>query len=149
MNFEKTLVIVKPDSFSNRNIGKVISEFEVENLRVIGAKMLLLNEEEASEFYAEHLGKPFWEPLLDFMTSNPILVLAISGENAIVRSRQLIGKTNPAIADPGTIRRKYASDNRHNAVHGSDSPESAKRELEFFFPDGEGIFSWEDKEYFL
>lgn len=149
MSFEMTLVIVKPDAFSRRLIGKAISELEGENLRIMGAKMLRLEREDAYRFYAEHTHKPFYEPLTDFMTSNPIIVLAIGGENAVIRTRELIGKTEPKDANPGTIRRKYAQNHRHNVVHGSDSPESARRELEFFFPDGKDIFEWEDKEYFL
>lgn len=140
MNLERTLIIIKPDTFSKKLAGKVIAELEEAMLKPVGAKMILLNTEQAKKFYAEHKGKDFYEPLVEFMTSNPVMVIVFEGEDAISRARTLIGATDPADAEEGTIRRRWAQDGRHNIIHGSDSVQSAEREIEFFFPDSQQIF---------
>lgn len=147
MNLERTLIIIKPDTFSKKLAGKVIAELEEAGLKPVGAKMILLNTEQAKKFYAEHKGKDFYELLVEFMTSNPVMVIVFEGEDAISRARTLMGATDPANAEEGTIRRRWAQDGRHNIIHGSDSVQSAGREIEFFFPDSQHIFPWEDKEY--
>lgn len=140
MNLERTLIIIKPDTFSKKLAGKVIAELEEAMLKPVGAKMILLNTEQAKKFYTEHKGKDFYEPLVEFMTSNPVMVIVFEGEDAISRARTLIGATDPADAEEGTIRRRWAQDGRHNIIHGSDSVQSAEREIEFFFPDSQQIF---------
>ncbi|GAL11229.1 nucleoside diphosphate kinase [Vibrio astriarenae] len=137
MALERTFSIVKPDAVKRDLIGEIYNRIEKAGLRIVAAKMLHLNEEQASGFYAEHEGKPFFDDLKAFMTSGPIMVQVLEGENAICRYRELMGKTNPEEAACGTIRSDYALSMRHNSVHGSDSPESAAREIEFFFPSAE------------
>jgi nucleoside-diphosphate kinase len=146
MNQERTLIIIKPDALSKKVGGRIISAFEENNLRLVGAKFIHLGREQVEQFYAEHRGKEFYEPLVQFMTSNPCLAMAWEGPDAIKRAREVIGATDPAQAKEGTVRRNYATDNRHNAVHGSDSVKSAEREIAFFFTAAE-IFDWEDKIY--
>ncbi|MGM0567790.1 MAG: nucleoside-diphosphate kinase [Elusimicrobiota bacterium] len=144
---EKTLIIIKPDAFMKKVAGKVISLFEEKGFIMLGARLLKINKDRAGEFYREHEGKHFYGPLVDFMSSNPSLVMVWGGENVIKKSREIIGNTDPQKAREATIRGRWASDGRHNIVHGSDSSESAKREIEFFFPSGEGVYSREEKEY--
>ncbi len=142
MTQERTLTIVKPDAVANNDIGNILALVEDNGLRIIAAKMLHLSVTEAEELYAEHHGRPFYEPLLDFMTSGPVLVQALEGENAIKVMRDLMGATNPKEATEGTIRKLYATptlkgDIHENAIHGSDSVESAQREIDFFFKESE------------
>jgi nucleoside-diphosphate kinase len=137
MALERTFSIVKPDAVRRNLIGEIYNRIEKAGLKIIAAKMVHLTEEQASGFYAEHEGKPFFPPLKEFMTSGPIMVQVLEGEDAIFRYRELMGKTNPEEAACGTIRADYAESMRYNSVHGSDSPESAAREIEFFFPASE------------
>ncbi|EMI7259699.1 nucleoside-diphosphate kinase [Vibrio alginolyticus] len=140
MALERTFSIIKPDALERNLIGEIYNRIEKAGLRIIAAKMVHLTEDQASGFYAEHEGKEFFPPLKEFMTSGPIMVQVLEGENAIARYRELMGKTNPEEAACGTLRADYALSMRHNSVHGSDSPESAAREIEFFFPESE-VFS--------
>ena len=140
MALEKTFSIVKPDAVERNLIGEIYQRIEKAGLRIGAAKMVHLTEEQASGFYAEHEGKPFFPALKEFMTSGPIMVQVLEGEEAIHRYRELMGKTNPDEAACGTLRADYALNMRLNSVHGSDSPESAAREIEFFFP-GSEVFS--------
>lgn len=140
MPIERTLCIIKPDAVGKNAAGEILSRIEKAGLRVIAGRMKWLDTGEAEGFYAEHRGKPFYEGLIEFMTSGPIIVLALEGENAIERYRELMGPTNSPEAAPGTIRRDYGENNRRNAVHGSDSESSARREIGYFFEPGE-IFS--------
>ena len=130
---EKTLSIIKPDAVSKNIIGKIISRFEDNGLEIIAAKLIRLSDDEASGFYAEHQGKPFFNALKDFMTSGPVFIQVLQGENAISRNRELMGDTDPAKAEVGSIRSDFASSIDANAVHGSDSKESAEREINYFF----------------
>lgn len=133
MAVERTLSIIKPDAVGKDIIGKIYSRFETNGLRIVAAKMLRLDDAVAGGFYAEHEGRPFYPALIEFMTSGPVVVQVLEGENAIARNRELMGATNPAEADEGTIRADFASSIDANAVHGSDSPESAAREIAYFF----------------
>lgn len=133
MSLERTLSIVKPDAVGKNLIGEIYSRFEREGLKIIALRMLHLSREEAEGFYAEHKGKGFFEPLMEFMTSGPICVQVLEGEEAIQTNRTLMGATNPQEADPGTIRADFASTVDANAVHGSDSATSAAREIAYFF----------------
>ncbi|EJL6394675.1 nucleoside-diphosphate kinase [Vibrio navarrensis] len=137
MALERTFSIIKPDAVERNLIGEIYHRIEKAGLRIIAAKMVQLDDEQASGFYAEHEGKAFFQPLKEFMTSGPIMVQVLEGENAIARYRELMGKTNPEEAACGTIRADYALSMRHNSVHGSDSPASAEREIAFFFPESE------------
>ena len=133
MAIEQTLSIIKPDAVGKNVIGKIISRFEDNNLNLVAGKLIHLTDELASGFYAEHDGKPFFKNLKKFMTFGPVFVQVLEGENAVQRNRDLMGSTNPQDADPGTIRADFAKSIDANAVHGSDSIESAKREIEYFF----------------
>ena len=133
MSVERTLSIIKPDAVGKNVIGEIVSRFEKGGLKVIAMKMLQLNEESAGGFYAEHKERPFFKDLMEFMTSGPVIVQALEGENAIARNRELMGATNPADADPGTIRADFAQSIDANAVHGSDSLENAAIEIDYFF----------------
>ncbi|EGQ8023902.1 nucleoside-diphosphate kinase [Vibrio vulnificus] len=137
MALERTFSIIKPDAVERNLIGEIYHRIEKAGLRIIAAKMVHLNDEQASGFYAEHEGKEFFPALKEFMTSGPIMVQVLEGENAIARYRELMGKTNPEEAACGTIRADYALSMRHNSVHGSDSLASAAREVAFFFPESE------------
>jgi len=134
---QTTLSIIKPDAISKNIIGKVIERFEDAGLKIVASKMVKLDKERASGFYAEHEGKPFFEKLVNYMISGPVIVQVIFGENAILRNRELMGNTDPTKADPGTIRADFADSIDANAVHGSDSEDSAKREISYFFNDDE------------
>ena len=134
---QTTLSIIKPDAVSKNVIGKVIERFEDAGLRIVASKMIKLDKEKASGFYAEHEGKAFFEKLVNYMISGPVIVQVIFGENAILKNRELMGNTDPSKADPGTIRAAFADSIDANAVHGSDSEESAKREISYFFKDDE------------
>lgn len=137
MAVERTLSIIKPDAVSKNLIGEITRRFEQGGLRVVAAKMVHLTREQAQGFYAVHKDKPFFNDLVAFMTSGPILVQVLEGENAIARNREIMGATDPRKAAPGTIRADFATDVQENAVHGSDSPQTAKAEIEFFFRNGE------------
>jgi nucleoside-diphosphate kinase len=137
MAVERTLSIVKPDAVSKNAIGAIWSRFEANGLSIVAAKMLRLSPEQAGGFYAEHEGRPFYQDLVAFMTSGPVTVQVLEGENAIAKNREIMGATNPAEAAPGTIRADFASSIDANAVHGSDSPESASREIAYFFAPSE------------
>ena len=134
MSVQRTLSIIKPDAVKKNVIGEIISRFESNGLKLVAAKLIHLNDELASGFYAEHEGRPFFEDLKKFMTSGPVFVQVLEGENAISLNRELMGDTDPKQAAPGTIRADYANSIDANAVHGSDSPESAAREINYFFP---------------
>ena len=134
---ERTLSIIKPDAVQKKLIGKISSRFEDGGLRVVATKMLHLDHEMAGGFYAEHKGRPFYEGLIGFMTSGPILVQVLEGEDAVALNRKLMGATDPREAEAGTIRADFASSIDANAVHGSDSIESAQREICYFFEDRE------------
>jgi nucleoside-diphosphate kinase len=131
---EQTLSMIKPNAVSAGNIGAIISTFENAGLKVVAMRMMYLSKREAETFYAEHDGKPFFERLVTFMSSGPMCALVLEGENVIEKNRELMGATDPAKAAPGTLRALYARSMTQNAVHGSDSIESAKREIAFFFP---------------
>ena len=133
MSIERTLSIIKPDAVAKNVIGKIISRFEENNLFLVAGKLVHLSDQMASGFYAEHEGKPFFNDLKKFMTSGPVFVQVLEGENAVQKNRDLMGSTNPKEAAPGTIRADFANSIDANAVHGSDSVESAKREIEYFF----------------
>ncbi|MEC7994074.1 MAG: nucleoside-diphosphate kinase [Pseudomonadota bacterium] len=133
MAVERTLSIVKPDAVARNLIGEIYSRFEKGGLRIVASKMLRLSEEQAAGFYAEHDGKPFFNDLCSYMRSGPVMVQVLEGEDAIATNRRLMGATNPAEAAPGTIRADFAESIDANAVHGSDAPESAAREIAFFF----------------
>ena len=130
---EMTLSIIKPDAVSKNVIGKILQRFEDAGLKIVASKMLHLSVEKARGFYAEHEGKPFFKALVEFMTSGPVIVQVLAGENAITLNRELMGNTNPKEAEAGTIRADFAESIDANAVHGSDSPISAQREIEYFF----------------
>ena len=137
MAIEKTLSIIKPDAVGKNLIGKIISRFEDNGLCVVAAKLIHLSDDMASGFYAEHEGKPFFDDLKKFMTSGPVFVQVLEGENAVQLNRDLMGSTNPQEASPGTIRADFANSIDANAVHGSDSNENAQKEIAFFFTDAE------------
>lgn len=134
MATERTLTIIKPDAFAAGHIGDIIRIFESNHLTIKAARLVNLTRKEAEGFYAVHRGKGFFESLTNFMSSGPALAMVLEGEDAISRLRKLMGATNPANADGGTIRKLYAQDIEHNAVHGSDAPETAAFEISYFFP---------------
>ena len=133
MASELTFSIIKPDAVRKNKIGEILARFESAGLKIVAARLEHLSSEKAQGFYAEHQDKPFFEDLIKFMTSGPCLLQVLEGENAINLNRELMGATNPQEAIEGTIRRDFAESIDANAVHGSDSPASAKREIEFFF----------------
>ena len=136
MAIETTLVLVKPDGVSRGLCGEIVARFERRGYELRGARLLKITKALANQHYAEHKGKPFFRDLVDFITSGPVLALAVSGEDAIAGVRGLMGPTHPKDAAPGTIRGDYATLLGENVVHGSDSKASARRELRLFFPDG-------------
>lgn len=137
MAIERTFSIIKPDAVAKNNIGKIYSRFESNGLRIVASKMVRLTAETAGGFYAEHAERPFFPDLIQFMTSGPVMVQVLEGEGAVAKNRELMGATNPKEADAGTIRADFAESIDANAVHGSDSPESAAREIAYFFETGE------------
>jgi nucleoside-diphosphate kinase len=137
MAIEKTLSIIKPDAVSKNIVGKIISRFEENGLYLVAGKLIQLDDEMASGFYAGHEGRPFFNDLKTFMTSGPVFVQVLEGEGAILKNRELMGNTNPQEAAPGTIRADFAKSIDANAVHGSDSETSAVREINYFFKDEE------------
>ncbi|MCS4503830.1 nucleoside-diphosphate kinase [Arhodomonas aquaeolei] len=137
MAVERTLSIVKPDAVAKNAIGEIYSRFEKAGLQIVGAKMLHLSREQAEGFYAVHRERPFFDALVSFMTSGPVMVQVLEGDDAIRKNREIMGATNPAEAAAGTIRHDLAETIDANAVHGSDAAETAKTEIEFFFGDDE------------
>jgi nucleoside-diphosphate kinase len=136
---ERTLILVKPDAFARNLTGEIIARFEVKGLRLAAMKLMTMTRELAEQHYAEHEGKPFFEELVSFITSGPLVAMVLEGEEAVKAARQVIGATNPLEASPGSIRGDYAISVGQNMVHGSDSPESGTREVGLFFPElGEG-----------
>ena len=133
MAIQRTLSIIKPDAVAKNIIGEIISRFEKNDLKIIAAKLTTLSDSEAGGFYAEHEGKPFYNDLIAFMTSGPVFIQVLEGQDAIMKNRDLMGNTDPSKADPGTIRADFAQTIDANAVHGSDSEKSAEREITFFF----------------
>ena len=136
METQKTLSIIKPDAVKRNLIGKILSRFEENGLKIAAARMMHLSEAQAKEFYAVHKERPFFKDLVAFMVSGPVVVQVLEGENAILKNRELMGATNPADADAGTIRADFAKTVDENAVHGSDAPETAEVEIDYFFPEG-------------
>ncbi|MGD8514733.1 MAG: nucleoside-diphosphate kinase [Granulosicoccaceae bacterium] len=136
MAIERTLSIIKPDAVAKNVIGDIYSRFEKAGLRIVAAKMLQLSREQAEGFYAVHKERPFFNDLVDFMVSGPVMVQVLEGEDAIAKNRELMGATNPQDAAAGTIRADFAETVDENAVHGSDAPETARVEIEYFFPEG-------------
>jgi nucleoside-diphosphate kinase len=134
MAIERTLSIIKPDAVAKNVIGRIYQRFEDVGLKIVAARMAYLSEREAGEFYAVHRERPFFKDLVKFMTSGPVMVQVLEGENAIAKNRELMGATDPKKADPGTIRADFAESIDANAVHGSDAPETAAAEVAFFFP---------------
>jgi nucleoside-diphosphate kinase len=132
---ERTLILVKPDAFARNLTGEIIARFERKGLRLVALQQMTMTRRMAEQHYAEHVGKPFFEELVVFITSGPLVAMALEGEQAVAAARQVIGATNPLEASPGSIRGDYAIEVGQNMVHGSDSPESGVRELGLFFPD--------------
>ena len=137
MAIERTISIIKPDAVAKNVIGEIYARFEKAGLRIVAAKMLHLGKEQAGQFYAVHKERPFYGELIDYMTSGPIMVQVLEGENAVAKNREVMGATNPKDAAPGTIRADFATDITENAVHGSDAAETAREEIAFFFKDNE------------
>ena len=133
MAVERTISIIKPDAVAKNVIGQIYARFEKAGLRIVAAKMMHLTREQAGEFYAVHKERPFYGELVDYMTSGPIMVQVLEGEEAVAKNREVMGATNPKDAAPGTIRADFATDITENAVHGSDAAETAKNEIAFFF----------------
>jgi nucleoside-diphosphate kinase len=133
MAIERTFSIIKPDAVAKNVIGEIVSRFEKNGLHIVAAKMLQLSQEQAEGFYAEHKERGFFKDLVSFMTSGPVVVQVLEGENAVLKNRELMGATNPKEAAAGTIRADFAVSIDENAVHGSDAPESAAREIAYFF----------------
>jgi nucleoside-diphosphate kinase len=132
---ERTLILVKPDAFARNLTGEIIARFERKGLRLVALKLMTMTRDLAASHYAEHVGKGFYEELVSFITSGPLVAMVLEGESAVVAARQVIGATNPLEATTGSIRGDYAISVGQNMVHGSDSPESGAREVALFFPD--------------
>lgn len=137
MTVQKTLSIIKPDAVGKNVVGGIISKLEQGGLKVVAAKMVHLSQNQAESFYDIHKERPFFKDLVTFMTSGPVLVMALEGENAVQKNRDIMGATNPKDAASGTIRKEFAETIDENAVHGSDSAENAEREIKFFFSNGD------------
>ena len=137
MTIQRTLSIIKPDATSKNIIGKIIDRFEENGLKVVAGKLIHMDQAKAAGFYAEHEGRPFFPNLVEYMTSAPVFVQVLEGDNAVLKNRELMGATNPSEAEPGTIRADFAETIDANAVHGSDSEDSAAREISYFFDDSE------------
>ncbi len=135
MSVEQTLSIIKPDGVQKNLIGEIYGRFEKAGLEVVAARMMHLTQEQAEGFYAVHKERPFFNDLVSYMTSGPVIVQALSGEGAVAKNRELMGATNPADADPGTIRADYAASIEENIVHGSDAAETAAVEIAYYFGD--------------
>jgi len=139
---ERTFVAIKPDAVQRGLIGEILQRFEKKGFKILGLKFVLLDRETAEEHYAEHIGKPFYEKLVKFITSGPIVVMVIKGKNAVEVSRRMMGATDPSKADNGTIRADYAQIMERNIIHGSDSAESAEREIKIHFKESELVEDW-------
>ena len=137
MAIERTFSIIKPHATKRNLTGKIIDRFESNGLRIIASKRIHMTREQAGGFYAVHKERPFYNDLVDFMVSGPVVVQVLEGENAIAKNREIMGATNPAEADEGTIRKDFAESIDANSVHGSDAPETAAEEIKFFFTDDE------------
>ncbi len=137
MAIERTLSIVKPDAVAKNVIGRIYAQFEDAGLTIIAARMTHLSQEQAEGFYSVHKERPFYNDLVSFMTSGPVMIQVLEGEGAIAKNRELMGATNPTDAAPGTIRALFANNVEENSVHGSDAPETARAEIEFFFSERE------------
>lgn len=137
MSIERTLSIIKPDGVEKNLIGEIYRRFEQAGLQIVAAKMLHLSKQQAEGFYAVHKDRPFFPDLVRYMTSGPVIVQVLEGENAIQKNREIMGATNPADAAPGTIRADFAKSIEENVVHGSDGPDTAAVEVEYFFIEGE------------
>ena len=133
MAIEKTLSILKPDAVAKNVIGEIYTKLEQGGLKIVAARMVHLSKQRAEQFYAVHKERPFFSELVDFMVSGPVMVQVLEGDNAVARNREIMGATDPAQADPGTIRAEFANEVTENAVHGSDSAENAANEIAFFF----------------
>ena len=137
MTIQRTLSIIKPDATSKNIIGKIIDRFEENGLKVVAGKLIHMDQAKAAGFYAEHEGRPFFPNLVEYMTSAPVFIQVLEGDNAVLKNRELMGATNPSEADPGTIRADFAETIDANAVHGADSEDSAAREKAYFFDESE------------
>ena len=133
MAVEQTLSIIKPDAVARNVIGEITTRFEKAGLRIVAARLTLLSRPQAERFYAIHAERPFFADLIDFITSGPVLLQVLEGEDAIIRNREIMGATDPAKAEPGSIRADFANSIETNAVHGSDGPDTAREEIAFFF----------------
>lgn len=133
MAIENTFSIIKPNSMKDNHIGEIIARFEKNGLKIAAAKIIHMSKAQAENFYAEHKARPFFGELVGFMTSSPVMVMVLRGENAVLKNREIMGATDPAKAAPGTIRKDFAKSMGENSVHGSDSPASAEREIAIFF----------------
>jgi len=143
MAVERTLSILKPDALQSGAIGKILAKFEEAGLKPVAMKMLQLTQKQAEGFYAVHRERPFFKSLVQYMTSGPVIVQILEGENAVARNREVMGATNPANAAEGTIRKLFAKSIEANSVHGSDSPETARTEIAFFFSPGDIVkYDW-------
>ena len=134
MAFERTLSIIKPDGVARNLIGKIVTLFETQGLSVVASRMQILSQHEAEGFYAVHRARPFFGELTQYMSSGPVLLMVLEGDNAIAKNRQIMGATNPADAAEGTIRKRYGKSIGENTVHGSDAPDTAAFEISWFFP---------------
>lgn len=137
MGMEKTFSIIKPNAMKKNAIGDIVSMFEANGLKIAAAKITVLSKSKAEEFYAEHKARPFFGELVSFMTSGPVMLMCLAGENAVLKNREIMGATDPKKANAGTVRAKFGDNMGENAVHGSDSPASAERELALFFEKNE------------
>ena len=137
MALERTFSIIKPDATRRNLTGKIVAKFEEGGLRIVASKRIRMSRAQAEGFYGVHKDRPFFGELVDFMISEPVVVQVLEGENAILRNREIMGATNPAEADAGTIRAEFAESIGENSVHGSDAPETAREEIKFFFSDDE------------
>ncbi|MCB0347203.1 MAG: nucleoside-diphosphate kinase [Bdellovibrionales bacterium] len=137
MSKEVTFSIIKPNAMKKNVIGKIVDKFESNGLKIAGMKIMKISKSKAEEFYAEHSARPFFGELVEFMTSSPVVVMALAGENAVLKNREIMGATDPSKAAEGTIRKVFGDSMGENAVHGSDSIDSAKRELALFFENNE------------
>ncbi len=146
MAIERTCILAKPDSICKHNVGSIVNRFESSGFRLLGLRMFRQTRAQAEGFYAEHKGKPFFDGLVTFMTSAPIVAMAWEGENAVLKARELLGATDSKQAAPGTLRQQYGTDKSYNAVHGSDSVKSADREIAYYFKPDE-LFNYKQEDY--
>jgi nucleoside-diphosphate kinase len=147
MAIEKTFSIIKPDGLEKGAIGRIVARFEQNGLKPVAMRMKRLSRAEAEGFYAVHRERPFFKSLVEFMTSGPVVLMVLEGENAIARNREIMGATNPANAAEGTIRKDFATDIEKNTVHGSDAPETAVKEIAYFFPEIDVVqYDWTGKK---